>query len=144
MKNNPEGSYAEIFKNISKKISEQKASRYSAEQIINLNKIREKDYSRECRICKNVSKVDDDGLCPTCSALKLLSSKILDEKYAFFTVVSEKELGALKLPLDYYLVAELMEKIRCIQEKGYLISYGLVIIIQIVIHLKIWRIVQRE
>lgn len=106
LKNNPEGSYAEIFKNISKKISEQKASRYSAEQIINLNKIREKDYSRECRICKNVSKVDDDGLCPTCSALKLLSSKILDEKYAFFTVVSEKEPGALKLPLDYYLVAE--------------------------------------
>lgn len=106
LKNIPEGSYAEIFKNISKKISEQKASRYTAEQIINLNKIREKDYSRECRICKNVSKVDDDGLCPTCSALKLLSSKILDEKYAFFTVVSEKEPGALKLPLDYYLIAE--------------------------------------
>ena len=56
LKNTPEGSYAEIFKNISKKISEQKASRYTAEQIINLNKIREKDYSRECRICKNVSK----------------------------------------------------------------------------------------
>lgn len=106
LKNDPEGSYAEIFKNISKKISEQKASRYTAEQIINLNKIREKDYSRECRICKNVSKVDDDGLCPTCSALKLLSSKILDEKYAFFTVVSEKEPGALKLPLDYYLISE--------------------------------------
>ena len=106
LKNTPEGSYAEIFKNISKKISEQKASRYTAEQIINLNKIREKDYSRECRICKNVSKVDDDGLCPTCSALKLLSSKILDEKYAFFTVVSEKEPRALKLPLDYYLIAE--------------------------------------
>lgn len=106
LKNIPEDSYAEIFKNISKKISEQKASRYTAEQIINLNKIREKDYSRECRICKNVSKVDDDGLCPTCSALKLLSSKILDEKYAFFTVVSEKEQGALKLPLDYYLIAE--------------------------------------
>lgn len=106
LKNIPEGSYAEIFKNIGKKISEQKASRYTAEQIINLNKIREKDYSRECRICKNVSKVDDDGLCPTCSALKLLSSKILDEKYAFFTVVSEKEPGALKLPLDYYLISE--------------------------------------
>lgn len=74
--------------------------------MINLNRIREKDYSRECRICKNVSKVDDDGLCPTCSALKLLSSKILDEKYAFFTVVSEKEPGALKLPLDYYLISE--------------------------------------
>lgn len=106
LKNIPEGSYAEIFKNISKKISEQKASRYTAEQIINLNKIREKDYSRECRICKNVSELDDDRLCPTCSSLKLLSSKILDEKYAFFTVVSEKEPGALKLPLDYYLVAE--------------------------------------
>ena len=106
MKNDPEGSYAEIFKNIGKKISEQKASRYTAEQMINLNRIREKDYSRECRICKNVSKVDDDGLCPTCSALKLLSSKILDEKYAFFTVVSEKEPGALKLPLDYYLISE--------------------------------------
>lgn len=106
LKNDPEGSYAEIFKNIGKKISEQKASRYTAEQMINLNRIREKDYSRECRICKNVSKVDDDGLCPTCSALKLLSSKILDEKYAFFTVVSEKEPGALKLPLDYYLISE--------------------------------------
>lgn len=106
LKNCPDGSYAEIFKNISRMISNQKASRYTAEQLIYLNNIQEKDYSRECRICKNVSIIDDDGLCPTCAALKLLSAKILDERYAFFTVISEYEKGALKLPLDYYLVAE--------------------------------------
>ena len=106
LKNYPEGSYSDIFKNISRMISHKKASRYTAGQLIKLNRAEEKDYSRECRICKNVSIVDEDGLCPTCAALKILSAKILDERYAFFTVVSEYEEGALKLPLDYYLIAE--------------------------------------
>lgn len=142
LKNYPEGSYSDIFKNISRMISHKKASRYTAGQLIKLNRAEEKDYSRECRICKNVSIVDEDGLCPTCAALKILSAKILDERYAFFTVVSEYEEGALKLPLDYYLIAEnennLTERLsgnnntfvrtygktRCIRERGLPISYG--------------------
>lgn len=127
LKNYPEGSYAELFKNISKMISAQKASRYTAEQLIYLNNIQEKDYSRECRICKNISIVDEDGLCPTCAALKLLSAKILDERYAFFTVISEYEEGALKLPLDYYLVAEseksLTERLSK-EDKTFVRTYG--------------------
>lgn len=106
LKNVPEGSYAQIFKNISRMISTQKASRYTAGQLIALNRKKESDYSRECRVCRRIESVDENGLCPHCSALKELSGKILNEKYAFFTILSEKEDNALELPLGYYLVAE--------------------------------------
>ncbi len=87
-------------------ISTQKASRYTAGQLIALNRKKESDYSRECRVCRRIESVDENGLCPHCSALKELSGKILNEKYAFFTILSEKEDNALELPLGYYLVAE--------------------------------------
>ena len=47
-----------------------------------------------------------------CSALRMLSSKILDDKYLFFTVLAKEEKGALQLPLGYYLVADSEETLR--------------------------------
>ncbi|MFR5398545.1 MAG: type III-A CRISPR-associated protein Cas10/Csm1 [Lachnospira sp.] len=127
LKNVPEGSYAQIFKNISRMISTQKASRYTAGQLIALNRKKESDYSRECRVCRRIESVDENGLCPHCSALKELSGKILNEKYAFFTILSEKEDNALELPLGYYLVAEdekELQKRMLIGDSKYVRTYG--------------------
>ena len=61
IENVPEGSYAQIFKNISRMISTQKASRYTAGQLIALNRKKESDYSREMTGCadglKGVTKM---------------------------------------------------------------------------------------
>ena len=127
LKNYPHGSYSEIFKNISHMISEKKASKYSAKQIIKLNNIKKKDYSRECRICKKIDLVDEDGLCSMCSALRMLSSKILDDKYLFFTVLAKEEKGALQLPLGYYLVADSEETLRkrlSSEDNNFVRTYG--------------------
>lgn len=127
LKNYPHGSYSEIFKNISHMISEKKASKYSAKQIIKLNNIKKKDYSRECRICKRIDLVDEDGLCSMCSALRMLSSKILDDKYLFFTVLAKEEKGALQLPLGYYLVADSEETLRkrlSSEDNNFVRTYG--------------------
>ena len=127
LKNYPHGSYSEIFKNISNMISEKKASKYSAKQIIKLNNIKKKDYSRECRICKRIDLVDEDGLCSMCSALRMLSSKILDDKYLFFTVLAKEEKGALQLPLGYYLVADSEETLRkrlSSEDNNFVRTYG--------------------
>lgn len=112
LKNKPDGSYAKIFNSISNMINENKIKRYNASQIIELNNAKHKDYTRECKVCRHIGKVDDDGMCPVCSALKYLSTKILDEKYAFFTVVNKPEPNALILPLGYYLIAEKEEIVR--------------------------------
>ena len=108
-------------------ISEKKASKYSAKQIIKLNNIKKKDYSRECRICKKIDLVDEDGLCSMCSALRMLSSKILDDKYLFFTVLAKEEKGALQLPLGYYLVADSEETLRkrlSSEDNNFVRTYG--------------------
>ena len=113
-------------------------------------------------MCRRIESVDENGLCPHCSALKELSGKILNEKYAFFTILSEKEDNALELPLGYYLVAEdekELQKRMLIGDSKYVRTYGknkmytgkmlqqscgLEIIIPIVIRLKKWQRSQKE
>lgn len=104
LKNQPEGSYSELFRKVSVKIGEKKAHRYSAEQIIKLNKRKQESYSRECRICKRLEHVNIDSVCDCCNALLKSSKDILYQP--FFVVVNEPEEGALILPGNQYLVAE--------------------------------------
>ena len=104
--NKPHGSYADIFKNISKMISKKKASRYSAKQLMSLNNIKIKDTTRECCVCRRIGKLNDEEMCSVCAALKDMSSKILDDNYEFFTILSQPEKNSLILPLGYYLVAD--------------------------------------
>lgn len=103
LKNYPRGSYREIFKNISNKLSEKKSRRYSKEQIIKLNSIHCKDYTRECKICKKMDNLNEDGICNTCAAIKNLSKNILYSDY--FAIYSGIDNGALNLPFNCYLLA---------------------------------------
>lgn len=114
--NEPEGTYRQIFKNVSKMISQKKMKRYSAAQIIKLNSKGKKDGTRECRVCRRTSKLlEDDDICSVCNAMIDMSQNIL---YKGFYIVTEnpKDKAALPLPFGRYLVAdnrrELLEKMK--------------------------------
>lgn len=114
--NEPEGTYRQIFKNVSKMISQKKMKRYSAAQIIKLNSTGKKDGTRECRVCRRASKLlEDDDICSVCNAMIDMSQNIL---YKGFYIVTENpnDKTALPLPFGRYLVAdnrkELLEKMK--------------------------------
>lgn len=81
LRNIPEGSYVEIFRNASRMISEHKAKRYTAEQIKALNNRSFEDYTRECKICRKIAKLTSEDICPICSSIKDFSSGILKDSY---------------------------------------------------------------
>ena len=99
-----QGSYTELFQKLGRKISENKLHRYTADEIINLNYHIEKDYSRECKVCRHIGNVDEDGVCELCRKIEKFSQKVLYAK--FFTVVKDEEVQGLPLPGDCVLVAD--------------------------------------
>ncbi len=103
-KNVPSGSYDQIFTIISEQIQKKKNHRYSASDIRRLNGWEYGDYTRECKVCKKIAKVNEDGVCPTCHAIEQFSKYILFGDY--FTVSYKKSEGALLLPGDYYLTSD--------------------------------------
>ena len=110
LKNDPKNSYAELFRSVSTQLSERKMSRYRHEDILALNKKQHLSYDRECRVCRRLDNVNEDGLCDICSSLKETSVSIL---YApFFVVLKEEEEGSLPLPDDSFLIAETEEQLR--------------------------------
>lgn len=109
LKNEPDGSYTEIFRNLTAQMSQRKSSRYTAEQIIALNGRKAESYERECSVCKRIGAVNENGVCTICDAIERLSQKIL---YAdFFTVIREKQ-RELPLPLGYSLEADDEESLK--------------------------------
>ena len=72
--------YQAMFRRVSRAVAKKKLHRYSAQQIIELNR-REEDLSgRECRVCGRtdqlLTKEDGSALCPWCQAFERLSAKI--------------------------------------------------------------------
>lgn len=110
LRNVPEGSYTELFQKLGRKISENKLHRYTADEIINLNYHIEKDYSRECKVCRHIGNVDEDGVCELCRKIEKFSQKVLYAK--FFTVVKDEEVQGLPLPGDCVLVADDENSVR--------------------------------
>lgn len=110
LKNVPQGSYKQIFREISTAISKKKSSRYSAEDIRKLNSMEYPHYIRECKVCKRIEKVDEEGRCPVCRAIERFSKNILYDD--FFTITLQPEKDALPLPGDYYLVADSKESLK--------------------------------
>ena len=51
----------------------QKQHRYTAREIIRLNNRKEQDYSRECKVCKKIGYVDEEGVCALCRKIEKLS-----------------------------------------------------------------------
>lgn len=112
-RNVPEGSYANLFRTMSKMLSEQKQHRYTAAEIIRLNHRKAADYSRECKVCKRIGYVDDEGVCSLCRKIENLSRNVLYTD--FFSVVLENpeaEMNGMPLPGGYYLIAD-NEKTLC-------------------------------
>lgn len=105
LKNYPQGSYKELFRNVSQKISEKKMNRYSREQILMLNNSEKRSGSRECRICHRSDRLTDGNLCEICSSLISMSDDIL-KKDAFFSVVKGTNKIAPPLPGNCCLVSD--------------------------------------
>ena len=54
LKNYPKGSYENLFKEVSKALSNEKISRYSANEIRHMNSFRNEEPTRECKVCGRV------------------------------------------------------------------------------------------
>lgn len=125
LKNEPEGSYADIFRSLSVKLSQRKASRYTAGQIRQLNAGGDlPDYTRECSVCRRIGKVNEKGVCPVCAAMEELSQKVLYGD--FFTVIREKQ-RELPLPGGCSLEedsAETLKKRMAKEDGEFIRAYG--------------------
>lgn len=114
LKNIPDGSYADLFKKVGNEISLLKGNRYTFEDIIKFNSIKKKDYTRECKVCKKIDEVNEDGLCGICASIENFSKNILYDD--FFSVSLQPTANSLPLPGNYYLCPEnkasLTEKMR--------------------------------
>lgn len=121
LKNEPRGSYSELYYTMSGIISEKKLHRYSAEEIRILNR-RRHDGERECEVCRKMAKVDKEGRCSVCAALQKMSGGIL--KRSFFTVTSKYEDGALPLPGEKFLIPDTQEQLVIrMEDSSYVRTY---------------------
>lgn len=92
---NKSGRYQWIWQQLTRKLSEKKAQKYSVEDIIHLNN-RFYEGERECRECLRSDKVlNGNQLCEICEQIIHISNDLRDNDYF---VVSEK--GKLKLPFN--------------------------------------------
>ena len=103
LSNLPEGSYGKIFRQISEEIGNRKSRRYSARDIQMLNSRKYSDYTRECKVCKKLSGVDEEGICPLCRAIQRFSANILYDEV--FIIRRGRKEDALPLPGEYWLSA---------------------------------------
>lgn len=121
LRNEPEGSYSELYLQISKQISLQKNHRYTAEQILSLNH-HHAGGKRECIICRRQDQLDEEDRCSICAALEKLSGDIL--YHDFFMIMLEPCGDSLPLPGGKYLTAGNDGKLRQLMEKDtYVRSY---------------------
>ena len=122
LKNEPNGSYSELFRMISRNISAKKSHRYSPAEIIELNR-RHIDGREECCVCRRTSHVNSDGRCPVCASLEKLSGAILYQNY-FVTVSDADNSDYLPLPGDKFLIAADEHKLLQLMESpSYVRSY---------------------
>lgn len=110
LKNMPNGSYENLFREIGNAISGKKANRYSADDIIGFNEEKIENYTKECKVCKGVGITDENGLCEICAAIEGFSNHILQDE--FFTVSLKKAENSLPLPGGYYITTDDRESLK--------------------------------
>ena len=122
LRNVPEGSYSELYQNISKMLSGKKTHRYSADVIRHLNR-KAHDGERECSVCRRVAKLNEaNQLCPICDALESMGRDMLHGDY--FVILCKAKEHALPLPGDRYLTVEYERKIKeVMKDDSYLRCY---------------------
>lgn len=129
LKNSPKGSYENLFKEVSKALSNEKISRYSANEIRRMNSFRNEESTRECKVCGRVDHLTDEDICEYCNSFKRISRDILNKSFGFVTVVEEKDKvkNCIKLPFDKYMLMEDEESLKhraYTNESGYVRSYS--------------------
>ena len=105
LRNEPNGSYRDVFRNVSKMISAKKIHRYTADELRELNS-QKLHGERECKVCRSVVNLNGEDRCPICASLEKMAKDIM--KYTYFMVVSDKSSNSesmLPLPFGRYLVA---------------------------------------
>ena len=103
LKNIPNGSYEDIFREISNMLSDKKSHKYNAETIRMLNHKKIKEYTRECIVCKRNGTTDENGRCRICSSIEKFSQRILYDD--IFIIKDSEEDDSLPLPNGGYLTA---------------------------------------
>lgn len=129
LKNSPKGSYEKVFKEVSKALSNEKISRYSANEIRRMNSFRNEESTRECKVCGRVDHLTTEDICEYCDSFKRISRDILNKSLGFVTVVEEKDKvkNCIKLPFDKYMLMEDEESLKhraYTNESGYVRSYS--------------------
>ena len=129
LKNSPKGSYENLFKEVSKALSNEKISRYSANEIRRMNSFRNEESTRECKVCGRVDHLTDEDICEYCNSFKRISRDILNKSFGFVTVTNEKdkEKNCIKLPFDKYMLMEDEESLKIRMStsgSGYVRSYS--------------------
>ena len=114
LKNYPKGSYENLFKEVSKALSNEKISRYSANEIRHMNSFRNEESTRECKVCGRVDHLTAEDICEYCDSFKRISRDILNKSFGFVTVTNEKdkEKNCIKLPFDKYMLMEDEESLK--------------------------------
>lgn len=122
LKNEPSGSYSDLFRQVSANISARKSHRYSPQELITLNH-RHRGGQEECSVCRRTARVNQDGRCPICAALETLSGSILYQDY-FITMMAPEGTECLPLPGGKYLTAgDKKELLRLMDSDNYVRSY---------------------
>lgn len=103
--NNPAGSYREIFRTVSARISERKLHRFTAAEIMELNKP-QTEHSRECRICHRSDRLTKEDLCTVCASLLAISSDLQTKQFFVLHSGQPANQSTLAMPFGYYLTAE--------------------------------------
>ena len=126
LQNDPDGSYKEIFREVSKNISAKKMNRYSASDIETLNAPHIHDHSRECVICHRSDKLTDGNKCSVCSGLEKLSSMIIGQKNALFVLTKDESIeNKVIMPFGCVLTAGDENKAKeLMQSSDYVRSYS--------------------
>lgn len=91
---NTNGTYKKVWQSVSRKLSDKKAHKYSADDILQLNQTHAHG-ERECKECLRSDLDLKDGLCPICDGLIQISNDLRDKD---FFIVSEA--GKAKLPFE--------------------------------------------
>lgn len=116
LRDNPKGSYADIFAEMSRGISKKKLTRYDIDDLKKLNSDDKSDGLRECKVCRSLHNVNDSGRCDFCQGLLEFSKDIMNDNKPYFSVVRGGKTG-LKLPFSLRLIAdtkvELKKRIEC-------------------------------
>lgn len=125
LRNEPDGSYREIFRAISNRVSSRKLRRYSAEQLLALQAAGRRSGLRECAVCRRTDQLSDGQKCAVCEGLEAFS-RALQTRPFFAATATKPEGAALPLPGNAFLTAESADGLarRAEQDPGFLRGYA--------------------